>query len=79
MVRHSESTRLNLARRLAQIKAGFRRTWLTVDDQLHVHRTRGRTLDVTVTAVSESSVTLDGNHFLAGQDLTFDIQLVEIV
>ncbi len=34
---------------------------------------------VTITDVSEERVVLDGNHPLAGQDLTFDIQLLEIV
>jgi peptidylprolyl isomerase len=34
---------------------------------------------VTVTAVSEEKVTIDGNHPLAGQNLTFDIQLVEVL
>lgn len=32
---------------------------------------------VTITDMDESSVTLDGNHPLAGKDLTFDIELLE--
>ena len=47
-------------------------------DRLQIRRTNGQMMNVTVTENTENSVTLDGNHFLAGQDLTFDIQLVEI-
>jgi len=36
-------------------------------------------MTVIVIAVSETSVIVDANHPLAGQDLTFDIELVEIV
>lgn len=50
-----------------------------VGDQLQVRTGEGMSFVVTVTDISESSVTLDGNHPLAGKDLTFDIQLVEIV
>jgi FKBP-type peptidyl-prolyl cis-trans isomerase SlyD len=33
---------------------------------------------VTVTAVGDQAVTLDGNHPLAGIDLTFDVEITEI-
>jgi peptidylprolyl isomerase len=49
-----------------------------VDQRLQVSQQDGQTFAVTVTAVSETKVTLDGNHPLAGKDLTFDIQLSEI-
>ena len=49
-----------------------------IGQQLQSRQADGRTIRVTVTDVSESSVTLDANHPLAGKDLTFDIQLVEI-
>ncbi|MGB2698105.1 MAG: peptidylprolyl isomerase [Candidatus Zixiibacteriota bacterium] len=50
-----------------------------VGQQLQLHQADGRKIRVTVTNVSESKVTLDANHPLAGKDLTFDIKLVEIV
>jgi peptidylprolyl isomerase len=39
----------------------------------------GQTFVVTITEVTDSEVTLDANHPLAGQDLTFQLELVEIV
>jgi len=39
----------------------------------------GRPMPVTVVEVDDASVKLDGNHPLAGQDLVFDVELVEIV
>ena len=50
-----------------------------VGQQLQVNQEDGKGFVVTVTDVSESSVTLDGNHPLAGKDLIFNIQLVEVV
>jgi len=38
----------------------------------------GRILDLTVTEVSEDTITVDGNHPLAGKALNFDIELVSI-
>ncbi len=47
--------------------------------QLQVQQPDGRAAVVVVSDVSESTVTLDANHPLAGQPLTFDIRLVDIV
>jgi len=52
---------------------------LEVGQQLEIRRPDGQKTMVMVTDVSESTVTLDANHPLAGKGLTFDIQLVEIV
>ncbi len=49
-----------------------------VGQQLQVQQDKGHALPVFITDVTESTVTLDANHPLAGEDLTFDIQLVEI-
>jgi peptidylprolyl isomerase len=38
----------------------------------------GRTMHLVVTDVADESITVDGNHPLAGEDLTFDIKLVAI-
>ncbi len=38
----------------------------------------GQSFVVTVTAIEGDKITLDANHPLAGRDLTFDIELVEI-
>lgn len=50
-----------------------------VGQRLQLRQADGKTIRVTVTNVSESEVTLDANHPLAGKNLTFDIKLVEIV
>lgn len=38
----------------------------------------GKVINLTVTAVGDDDITVDGNHPLAGRDLNFDIELVEI-
>lgn len=38
----------------------------------------GQPLPVTITAIDENEVIVDANHPLAGQDLTFDLELVGI-
>jgi FKBP-type peptidyl-prolyl cis-trans isomerase SlpA len=39
----------------------------------------GREMQLVITEVSENSVEVDANHPLAGKDLIFDVELVEIV
>lgn len=51
---------------------------VTTGDQLQMRHESGQVIVVTVTEVSDASVTLDGNHPLAGKDLTFDIELVKL-
>ncbi|HYC40327.1 MAG TPA: peptidylprolyl isomerase [Chitinophagaceae bacterium] len=46
--------------------------------QLMMSDGSGQNFQVTVTEIKQSSVTLDANHPLAGQELVFDIELVEI-
>ncbi len=46
--------------------------------ELHMSDNMGNVFPVVVTAVEEETVLLDANHPLAGQDLTFDIELVSI-
>jgi len=47
--------------------------------QLQARTADGGMLPITVVAVDDTSVKVDANHPLAGQDLVFDVELVEIV
>jgi len=52
---------------------------LKVGMQLTAQNQNGQPFTVTVAEFDDDNVTLDGNHPLAGKDLTFDLELVEIV
>lgn len=52
---------------------------LAVGTQLQGMTPDGRQMNLTVTGLTDETVTLDANHPLAGKDLVFDVELVEIV
>lgn len=51
---------------------------LTVGDELEVTDEEEEPMLVIISALTEDSVTLDGNPPLAGQDLVFDLELVGV-
>ena len=51
---------------------------IKVGDKLFLQAPNGMPIPVTVVDVDASGVVLDANHELAGQDLNFDIELVEV-
>jgi len=48
-------------------------------ERVPIPQRNGPSIDAIVTDVTESKVTVDFNHPFAGQDLTIDIKLLEIV
>ena len=60
----------------AQIPEGID---LAVGTRLQATTPDGQPLALTVVDLSEEEVTVDANHPLAGQDLVFDVEVVEIV
>ncbi len=46
--------------------------------QFHAQSPTGETLVVTVVAVDDETVTVDGNHPLAGVDLKFDVEIMDV-
>ena len=51
---------------------------LEIGMQLELQNDQGHVFPVIVKAIGEEEVTLDANHPLAGEDLTFEIELIEI-
>lgn len=49
-----------------------------VGQRLQMEAGDGQTFQVVISEVEDESVEVDANHPLAGEDLTFDIELVEI-
>ncbi len=47
--------------------------------QLTLSNQEGQPFPVVVTEIKDDVVILDANHFLAGEELIFDIELVEVV
>jgi len=50
-----------------------------VGQRYQLRQGEGSPQAVTVMAVAPERITLDGNHPLAGKELTFEIELVEIL
>lgn len=49
-----------------------------VGDTIKMHRPDGKSVAVTVLSVTEKGFLMDANHPLAGKELVFDLELVEI-
>ncbi|RII28410.1 MAG: peptidylprolyl isomerase [Geobacter sp.] len=50
-----------------------------IGDQLVLANDDDEEIGVTVTGITEDSITFDANHPLAGEDLTFQLELIEIL
>lgn len=52
---------------------------LTVDQQVYLYNNMGQPFRVKVTAKDENTITFDANHEMAGKELNFSIQLMEVL
>ncbi len=50
-----------------------------VGDRLQTRLDTGQVIEMTILELTDEQVVLDANHPLAGKDLTFDIQLIEVL
>ena len=46
--------------------------------QLQLNQPDGQAIPVQITQIKEEMVTIDANHPLAGKNLNFDIEIIEI-
>ena len=51
---------------------------LSVGNMVHGQDNQGQPMRATILSVGEEDVSLDHNHPLAGQDLNFEVELVEV-
>jgi FKBP-type peptidyl-prolyl cis-trans isomerase 2 len=51
----------------------------TEGKRLHMNQPDGTPMNFVVAAVNQNTITLDGNHPLAGKTLFFDVELLEIL
>lgn len=59
-------------------KAQLPKKDIAVGDQFHADSGNGHVQVVTVTKVEGDTVTVDGNHPLAGQDLNFEVEVMDV-
>lgn len=52
---------------------------LEVGQRVYLSNAYGQPVPVTVTAKDETNITLDANHEMAGKELNFKIELVEVI
>jgi peptidylprolyl isomerase len=52
---------------------------IEVGQKLNLQNQYGQPVPVVVMEVKEEVIVMDANHFLAGQDLIFEVEIVEIV
>ncbi len=51
---------------------------LEVGAQIYLNGPSGQPIPAVVKAINDETITLDGNHPLAGKDLVFDLELVSV-
>ncbi|KYP14892.1 peptidylprolyl isomerase [Flavihumibacter sp. CACIAM 22H1] len=52
---------------------------MEVGMRLNLNNSQGQVVPVVITEIQDAAILLDANHPLAGEDLVFDIELVEII